>query len=78
MDTTARYVAFVPVGRVTMIGILWLPVQILGFLFQEMPRSVVAMDRIDSVLRVEPERRPDPEPALVAVQIGRASCRERV
>ena len=55
------------VQAMTLFGILWLPVQILGFLFQEMPRSVVAMDRIDSVLRVEPERRPDPEPALVAV-----------
>ncbi len=61
----------VSVGQVvqamTLFGILWLPVQILGYLFQEMPRSVVAMDRIDSVLEAEPELRPDPAPVLPLV-----------
>jgi len=33
--------------------ILTLPVQILGFMFQEMPRSVVAMDRIDEIFSIE-------------------------
>lgn len=55
------------VQAMTLFGILWLPVQILGFLFQEMPRSVVAMDRIDGVLGVEPEDRPDPNLAMSAV-----------
>jgi len=55
------------VQAMTLFGILWLPVQILGFLFQEMPRSVVAMDRIDSVLSVESECHPDPDRVLVAV-----------
>jgi len=55
------------VQAMTLFGILWLPVQILGFLFQEMPRSVVAMDRIDGVLGVEPEHRPDPNLAMSAV-----------
>ena len=32
--------------------ILTLPVQILGFMFQEMPRSVVAMDRIDEIFSI--------------------------
>ncbi len=33
--------------------ILTLPVQILGFMFQEMPRSVVAMDRIDEIFSID-------------------------
>ena len=33
--------------------ILTLPVQILGFMFQEMPRSVVAMDRVDEIFSIE-------------------------
>ena len=33
--------------------ILTLPVQILGFMFQEMPRSVVAIDRIDEIFSIE-------------------------
>ena len=55
------------VQAMTLFSILWLPVQIIGFLFQEMPRSVVAMDRIDSVLAVRPEDRPDSRPGLAEV-----------
>tara|TARA_B100001250_G_scaffold321206_1_gene284202 strand:- start:311 stop:1264 length:954 start_codon:yes stop_codon:yes gene_type:complete len=33
--------------------ILTLPVQILGFMFQEMPRSVVAMDRLDEIFSID-------------------------
>lgn len=41
------------VQAMALFSILSLPVQILGFMFQEMPRSVVAMDRVDEVLSVE-------------------------
>jgi len=38
--------------------------EILGFLFQEMPRSVVAMDRINGVLAEAIEPRPEPRPEV--------------
>ena len=46
------------VRAMSLFSILTLPMEILGFLFQEMPRSVVAMDRIDGVLAVATEPRP--------------------
>ena len=48
------------VRAMSLFSILTLPMEILGFLFQEMPRSVVAMDRIDGVLAVATEPRPEP------------------
>ena len=38
------------VRAMSLFSILTLPMEILGYLFQELPRSVVAMDRIDRVL----------------------------
>ena len=38
------------VRAMSLFSILTLPMEILGYLFQEMPRSVVAMDRIDGVI----------------------------
>ena len=52
------------VRAMSLFSILALPMQILGYMFQEMPRSVVAMDRINRVLAVSPEARPDPVPAV--------------
>ena len=50
------------VRAMSLFSILTLPMEILGFLFQEMPRSVVAMDRIDGVLAEATEPRPEPRP----------------
>ncbi|MBJ29985.1 MAG: ABC transporter permease [Acidimicrobiaceae bacterium] len=46
------------VRAMSLFSILTLPMEILGYLFQEMPRSVVGMDRIDRVLVHVPEERP--------------------
>ena len=46
------------VRAMSLFSILTLPMEILGYLFQEMPRSVVAMDRIDGVLAEQVEPRP--------------------
>ena len=46
------------VRAMSLFSILTLPMEILGYLFQEMPRSVVGMDRIDRVLAQPPEMRP--------------------
>ena len=43
------------VQAMALFNILTMPVQILGYLFQQMPRSVVAMDRLDRVMQVKPE-----------------------
>lgn len=64
------------VRAMSLFSILTLPMEILGYMFQEMPRSVVAMDRIDRVLAVSPESRPDPVPDVadpVAVEFDRVS-----
>ena len=46
------------VRAMSLFSILTLPMEILGYLFQEMPRSVVGMDRIDRVLAHPPEDGP--------------------
>ncbi len=64
------------VRAMSLFSILTLPMEILGYMFQEMPRSVVAMDRIDRVLAVGPEARPDPVPPVgdrVAVEFDGVS-----
>ncbi len=48
------------VQAMSLFSILTLPMEILGYMFQEMPRSVVAMDRIDRVLAEPTELRPGP------------------
>ena len=58
------------VQAMALFNILTMPVQILGYLFQQMPRSVVAMDRIDRVMDTKPEFSPPspphvPEPVAV-------------
>jgi ABC-type multidrug transport system fused ATPase/permease subunit len=58
------------VQAMALFNILTMPVQILGYLFQQMPRSVVAMDRIDRVMDTKPELSPSsppqvPEPVAV-------------
>jgi ABC-type multidrug transport system fused ATPase/permease subunit len=52
------------VRAMSLFSILTLPMEILGFLFQEMPRSVVAMDRINGVLAEAIEPRPEPRPEV--------------
>ena len=52
------------VRSMALFNLLTTPMEILGFLFQEMPRSVVAMDRIDEVLDAPLERRPVDPPAV--------------
>lgn len=54
------------VRSMALFNLLATPMEILGFLFQEMPRSVVAMDRIDEVLGSEVEDRPSDPPAVPA------------
>jgi ATP-binding cassette subfamily B protein len=46
------------VRAMSLFSILTLPMEILGYLFQEMPRSVVAMDRINGVMAEPIEPRP--------------------
>ncbi len=46
------------VRAMALFSILSLPMEILGFLFQMIPQSVVAQDRIDGVLAVDPEPKP--------------------
>ena len=55
------------VRAMSLFSILTLPMEILGYLFQEMPRSVVAMDRIDGVI-AEPT---EPQSALLKVGSSR-------
>ena len=50
------------VRAMSLFSILTLPMEILGYLFQEMPRSVVAMDRIDGVIAVPTETQSELEP----------------
>ena len=53
------------VRAMALFSILSLPMEILGFLFQSMPASVVAKDRINGVLAVHPEARPADVPEVV-------------
>jgi len=48
------------VQAMSLFSILTLPMEILGYMFQEIPRSVVAMDRINRVLAEPTELHPDP------------------
>lgn len=58
------------VRSMALFNMLAIPMEILGFLFQEMPRSVVSMDRLDGVLSVEIEVRPaDPPPVPASVEV---------
>ena len=41
------------VSAIALFGILAFPVRIAGIFFEELPRSVVALDRIDEVLNLE-------------------------
>jgi len=50
------------VRAMSLFSILTLPMEILGYLFQEMPRSVVAMDRIDGVIAEPTETQSKLEP----------------
>ena len=50
------------VRAMSLFSILTLPMEILGYLFQEMPRSVVAMDRIDGVIAEPTENQSELEP----------------
>ncbi len=42
------------VGAMSLFSVLGLPIRIVGFFLQSMPSSVVALDRIDRVLDIEP------------------------
>ena len=46
------------VQAMTLFGILAFPFRIVGFLLEELPRAVVAHDRIEGVLAAEPRERP--------------------
>ena len=48
------------VQAMSLFSVLTLPMEILGYMFQEIPRSVVAMDRINRVLAEPTELHPDP------------------
>ena len=50
------------VRAMSLFSILTLPMEILGYLFQEMPRSVVAMDRIDGEIAEPTETQSELEP----------------
>ncbi len=53
------------VQAMSLFTLLAFPMRVVGFLLEEMPRSVVALDRIDGVLAAQPERladRPVPLP----------------
>ncbi|GIS98629.1 MAG: hypothetical protein CM1200mP26_03420 [Acidimicrobiales bacterium] len=52
------------VRAMSLFSILTLPMEILGYLFQEMPRSVVAMDRIDGVIAEPTETQSELEPEV--------------
>ena len=59
------------VRSMALFNLLAVPMEILGFLFQEMPRSVVSMDRLDGVFSTELEDRPtDPPPVPAAVEVA--------
>ena len=45
------------VGAMSLFTVLGLPIRIVGFFLQSMPASVVALDRVDRVLDVEPPAR---------------------
>jgi ATP-binding cassette, subfamily B, bacterial len=47
------------VQAMALFTLLAFPMRVVGFLLEEMPRSVVALDRIDGVLSAEPEEVPD-------------------
>lgn len=56
------------VRAMSLFSILSLPMEMLGFFFQEMPRSVVALDRIDRVLAVHVEQQKrSPDEASAAI-----------
>jgi ABC-type multidrug transport system fused ATPase/permease subunit len=48
------------VQAVALFSILTFPMRVVGFLLEEMPRAVVAADRLDEVLATPPRPRPDP------------------
>ena len=59
------------VRSMALFNLLAVPMEILGFLFQEMPRSVVSMDRLDGVFSTGLEDRPtDPPPVPAAVEVA--------
>ncbi len=45
------------VGAMSLFTVLGLPIRIIGFFLQSMPASVVALDRVDRVLDIEPPAR---------------------
>ncbi|HKY68509.1 MAG TPA: ABC transporter ATP-binding protein [Acidimicrobiales bacterium] len=51
------------VQAVALFGILSFPMRIVGFLLEELPRAVVAADRLDTVLTTPSRPRPAPEAA---------------
>jgi ATP-binding cassette subfamily B protein len=54
------------VQAMSLFTLLAFPMRVVGFLLEEMPRSVVALDRIDGVLAAAPESLPAHPKALVA------------
>ncbi|MDP6759545.1 MAG: ABC transporter ATP-binding protein [Acidimicrobiales bacterium] len=54
------------VRSMALFNLLTVPMEILGFLFQEMPRSVVSMDRLDGILATDLEVRPSDPPSVPA------------
>jgi ATP-binding cassette, subfamily B, bacterial len=51
------------VQAMALFGILAFPMRVVGFLLEEMPRAVVAADRLETVLAAEPRTAPDVEAA---------------
>lgn len=60
------------VGSMALFSILALPMRIVGFFLEEMPRSVVALDRIDAVLDVS---LPQPSASLHSLPAGPLAVR---
>jgi ATP-binding cassette subfamily B protein len=52
------------VQAMALFGILTFPMRVVGFLLEEIPRAVVAADRIDTVLAAPSRRAPDPDGAV--------------
>ncbi len=48
------------VEAMALFGVLSLPMRVMGYLLQELPRAVVSVDRLEEVLRTEPAPVPDP------------------
>ncbi len=48
------------VEAMALFGVLTLPMRVLGYLLEELPRAVVSVDRLEEVLRTEPAPVPDP------------------